>query len=427
MASLNKENGGWRVLVVMADGRKTIRLGKMDKDSAMRIKGYVESLASAKGSGQAMNSATAAWLSDVPPPLHKKLAKAGLVEPRQAKPVTTIGGFIERYILSRTDIKPWTRINLERAKTNLLAYFTADRSMASVTAADADGFRLFLLGKGMAENTTRRICGRARQFWRAAIRAELVQRNPFDDLPVTVGGNPSRRVFVRAEDVRKVIDVATDPQWKLLIALARWGGLRVPSEALALTWADVDFEHSRFTVRSSKNEKHASGVRVVPMFPELAGHFQAVFDDAPVGEPYVIGRYRDPGVNLRTQLNRFIQAAGLTPWPKLWQNLRATRATELADKYPSHVAASWLGHAEGMADAFYRQVTDEHFSKATARQGAQNPAQQADVKPSIRQNSKPPREDAGLVCSGAYDGLRGDTGDGKNMQVPPEGLEPSTR
>jgi len=44
--------------------------------------------------------------------------------------------------------------------------------------------------------------------------------------------------------------------------------------------------------------------------------------------------------------------------------LRASRATELADAFPSHVASAWLGHTEAIADAHYRQVTEEHFVKA---------------------------------------------------------------
>ena len=63
-----------------------------------------------------------------------------------------------------------------------------------------------------------------------------------------------RRGIGRRKSVKlpalKVIDAATDPQWKLLIALGRFGGLRIPSEALALSWGDVDFGAKRFTVRS---------------------------------------------------------------------------------------------------------------------------------------------------------------------------------
>ena len=83
----------------------------------------------------------------------------------------------------------------------------------------------------------------------------------------------------------------------------------------------------------------------MPMFPELVERFQAVFDEAEPGTEYVITRYRHMGVNLRTQMMRYLKAAKLTAWPKLWQNLRASRATELADTYPSHVCTAWLGHS----------------------------------------------------------------------------------
>ena len=42
-------------------------------------------------------------------------------------------------------------------------------------------------------------------------------------------------------------------------------------------------------------------------------------------------RYRDANANLRTRLARIIERAGLEVWPKLFQNLRLTRETELAE------------------------------------------------------------------------------------------------
>ena len=72
--------------------------------------------------------------------------------------------------------------------------------------------------------------------------------------------------------------------------------------------------------------------------------------------------------NLRTHLQRIITRAGLTPWSKLFQNLRASRATELADQFPSHVAAAWLGHAEAIAGAHYRSVTDAHYADASTKE-----------------------------------------------------------
>lgn len=77
----------------------------------------------------------------------------------------------------------------------------------------------------------------------------------------------------------------------------------------------------------------------------------------------MVTRYRD-GQNLRTQFGRIIKAAGLIPWPKPFNNLRASRRTELQEKFPSHVIDSWLGHSTKVAERHYLQVTDEHWRTA---------------------------------------------------------------
>ncbi|WP_186776309.1 hypothetical protein [Rubripirellula reticaptiva] len=52
-------------------------------------------------------------------------------------------------------------------------------------------------------------------------------------------------------------------------------------------------------------------------------------------------------------MNRIIERAGLTPWEKTFQNLRASRRTELDERYPSHVADAWMGHDCAMAKKHY--------------------------------------------------------------------------
>jgi hypothetical protein len=68
-------------------------------------------------------------------------------------------------------------------------------------------------------------------------------------------------------------------------------------------------------------------------------------------------------VNLRTQLQRTIKRAGVAPWPKLWQKLRATRATDFARVFPGHVASGFLGHLERAVTKQDWQVTAEDFTK----------------------------------------------------------------
>ena len=79
---------------------------------------------------------------------------------------------------------------------------------------------------------------------------------------------------------------------------------------------------------------------------------------------YVIASYRDESKNFRTRLGRIIRRAGLEPWPKLFQNLRSTRQTELCETFPAHVVCEWIGNSEAVAAKHYLQVTEEHMRTA---------------------------------------------------------------
>jgi len=368
MATLTIDKAGNASVYVTLPGgkRKPVRLGKAGRQRADRIRAHLSELETARLRGIEPAASARAWVAGIKGKLRQRVAAVGLCV-AEDHTGATLGAFIDGYLRQRRDIKPGTLKVYQQARRHVVRFLGEDRALATVTPTDADAYRAHLIEKGRARATVAKWCRTARHFFDVAKRRRMIDDNPFAHIRDGVHGNAARRRFIPADDIEKVIDAAPDPQWKLLIALARYGGLRVPSEALALTWRDVDFEHGRFIVRASKTEHRAGGgVRVVPMFPELAERFQAVFDDAAEGGQHVITLYRDAAQNLRTQFVRYIEAAGLTPWPKPWQNLRATRATELADRFPSHVCAAWLGHTEAIADEFYRQVTDEHFERATA-------------------------------------------------------------
>jgi len=191
--------------------------------------------------------------------------------------------------------------------------------------------------------------------------------------------------FVSRDVAQKVIDACPGVHWRLLFALSRYGGLRCPSESLLLTWADVDWSTDRLRVTSPKTEAYAGKAsRWLPIFHELRKHLQDAFDHADEGAVHVITRYRDAGQNLRTQLERIILRAGVTPWPKPFHNLRSTRQTELCETFPAHVVCQWLGNSRSVAEAHYLQVTDAHFAKASQAvavdEVAENPAHSKELQ-----------------------------------------------
>jgi hypothetical protein len=110
----------------------------------------------------------------------------------------------------------------------------------------------------------------------------------------------------------------------------------------------------------------------------LRPYLEEAFDPAEPGTAHVITSYRDRNANLRNQLNRIIVKAGLTPWSKLFHNLRATRQTELTAAFRLHVVCRWIGNKQAVAAEHYLQVTDADFEKAAknATGALQNPVQQ---------------------------------------------------
>ena len=129
---------------------------------------------------------------------------------------------------------------------------------------------------------------------------------------------------------------------------------------------DIDWSNDRITVTSPKTEHHpGGGTRQIPLFPELLAPLQQVYEQAEAGTESVITRYRGGKVNLRTQLAKIIRRAGLTPWPKLFQNMRSTRETELTEHFPMHVVCKWIGNSQPVAAKHYLQLTDDCSTSAT--------------------------------------------------------------
>lgn len=392
MASISNSDGLRTIQFVSAgDGkRRSVRLGRVTAHQAEVVRSHVESIILAEQTHSSLPSKTAAWLASIGDELHDRLAKVGLVQSRASAQAVRLGEFLDAYLRNRADVKDSTRLVLGHTRRCLIEHFGADRTLDSITPGDADDWRQFLIRQGLADNTVRRRSGIARQYFHAAVRKGHIDANPFAGLKANIQPNFSRFYFVSLAETQTVMDALPDVQWRLIFALGRFGGLRCPSEVLTLTWADVDWDRMRMTVRASKTEHHADGgIRHVPIFPELHTHLRAAFEQAEDGDVHCITRYRDTAVNLRTMLMRYITRAGLTPWPKLWQNLRSTRETELAERFPMHVVTRWIGNSEAVAAQHYLQVTDDHYQQAV-----QNPVQSGEEPAGMGETEQP--ADAGF-------------------------------
>lgn len=228
-----------------------MRLGKVSVKTAEAFRLKLEDLIAARLTETPLDPNTARWLADLPDTMHARLVRVGLADPRARASRVTLGGLLSEFFAG-VDVKPATLVRMRQAEAALVGHFSEARDVATIGEADAEAWRASLKDRGYSPATISRTVLYARQVFRWGKRRDMASSNPFTALKAGAQVNPARSVFVSRETIAKVIDAAPDAEWRLLIAFARFGGLRVPSEALALRWSDVNWEHNRITVHPPK-------------------------------------------------------------------------------------------------------------------------------------------------------------------------------
>jgi integrase len=373
MAALCSDSGkrgtSYRVLVRRPNGeRPTVRLGYVSKKIAENARRMIEAIESANAAGHSFDRETAEWIGRVSDTIHGRLVKAGLVPPRAAteKVVTTLGQHLDHLFGNLGKQKPTTARNYARARRLLEEFFTRERTLDSITEADADDYKSWLLERYAVASASVDL-RRARQFLKVAVRRRLIPANPFAEVTCGSQVNDARIAYVPAEVVERVIAACPDNDWRLTFALPRYAGLRFPSEVVDLKWSDIDWENSRFTVRQKKLEHHPGrATRTVPIFAELRPHLEKAFRERAADAVYVLPRARTT-TELSTHAKRLVAMAGVKVWPKLFVNLRGSRSDDL-ERNPEITEKAidvWIGNSARIRRRHYHGVRPEDWAAVT--------------------------------------------------------------
>ena len=374
-----------RILFVVGDRRPAVRLGRVPVKVATTWLFRIEQLVANLVGGVAHDADLAGWLRDLPEDAHGKLSHVGLVAEREVAAAVTLGALCVAFTTRRV-VAENSRKSYKQTLDSLLTFFGPEKAVTAVTTSAADEWRSFIATdtKGESSRTKKRLTADnrlspasvakrvhvAKQLFATAVRWGWLEKNPFADLRAGSQVNVARSCYVGLEVIDAVLEAAPSVQWRLVLALPRLAGLRVPSEVGSLTWADVDWEHGRLTVRSPKTAHHGRqhASRLVPIVPRLREILADAFDRAEPGETLVVpmAGKRGANSNLRTHLERIVTRAGCQPWPRTFSNLRASFETDLVEQFPAHVAARWLGHTPLIAAMHYLQTRDHHFDAAVS-------------------------------------------------------------
>ena len=247
MATINRHGNGHRVYFKLNDTRKGIYLTNIkSKRDANTITALVSELENSFNLGLPHNEQLLLRIEKIRgTKLESKLVAAGLLEETLT---ATLDDFIDDLISKRQHDLAESTLNKWRIiRRSLIKFFGKDKQVTSITMGDAEDFKLALQAEGLAEATIAKRIRISRQWFENAVKHELIRKNPFRDIATGSEANDARRYYVEAKDVETIIDTTPCREWKVMISLWRFGGLR-KDEVLHLTWNDILWKEKNKTI-----------------------------------------------------------------------------------------------------------------------------------------------------------------------------------
>lgn len=351
MKNLRCRDGVYSFRLKTPSGRREITIGSVDGDAAAAFALNIRRLADFESLNLTPDPRLLAWWQGVNPDLKKRVRKTGLL---LAQPdMVTWADALDRWLSKRT---PGIRAT-EKLVQTAPKVWDSNKLLQSFDESDALRFRQELESQGLSKAYVNRVCCAASGVFAHAIkRCKLDVDNPFDGIDKSV--LPAKdHVFIRQEWIDAMLSKSSF-EWRIRILLIRYLGLRAPSELYALRANHVDWDNLRVTIPQCKTRE-----RVVPLFAEL----QEPLDKWMRVRGMKNQRHRIVSEchSLSLSLHTIRRRAGVPKIPRIFRNMRSTRATELSDQFPEHVVANWMGHSVSTSRRHYVRVKPEHFDKAS--------------------------------------------------------------
>jgi integrase len=209
----------------------------------------------------------------------------------------------------------------------------------------------------LRERLPRLHCRNAKSIFSEAERRELFRKNPFGILKSSAIA-AQRTTFVTPEAATNILKACPSVDWQVLFGLARFSGLRIPSESHILTWENVDWERKRLHVYAPKTDS----IRVVPIVTQL---FEILEKARALASSKTDKIVQMSANNLHRNFKQLLPVAGIDVWDDLFQTLRRSCETDLAKHCPQGAVSRWIGHSMRVSGDHYLWDDDSVMDAAT--------------------------------------------------------------
>ena len=382
MATLTRDKkDSWNIRFVDEHGnRQSVFLKRnYTKQSANDLKRIIETLIVCRDNNQIPDKRVFAYLETAPPEIRAKLEKVGLIT---QSTIRTCGELWNAFEADDRGIKESTKRNYQTVRNRFFKFYKESDPIEKLSKESLLNWKKHL-AKKYAEATISNIIAKVKCIlnW-ATNEKNLFVRSPGTGVKKGSYINKDRAFFVTMTDYQKLLTECRTQEQRAILTLARIGGLRIPSEIAHMTWADVQWDSSRIWVHSPKTEKHTGrDNRFVPLWEPIRQELEALyFADEPDGKDDRVFRNRNPSSNLRTRFEKIQIRAGFVPIDKFFTNCRASRSTEVFEKYGAFLESQWIGHTQAVAMRHYYQVRDADFGMAMEEKFEPKPPTQEPVR-----------------------------------------------
>jgi|GEM_PF-4034586 len=384
------------------DGYKTVTItlgptSKVDETTARSYNEHIQELLYARDyTGGHIKPEQDAWLKNIiSTKLFESLVKHSLA-PRPEY-LRSPEDFHLRNVLKRFESTKagkhvhGTRVSMEKIFLNLIKFFGDTRNVKTIQKSDAQSFREWLIEHGrtvgtqpLLPSTVNKRIQKIRGIFSWIVKVGLLTVNPFEDVEAANTVNQDKFHFVTDEEAHCFVDCQPTMQDKALVLLARYGGLRVPGDVVAMQNKHVDLgdgtarNPGAIEIFAWKKRRHPERAwRHCPIFPELREVLTQLCEREPDPEGYLFkgekwdrvrsGELDISRLTLSTRFKkRYETASGKPCWPQVFVNMRSTRFTELTkrDQWDEHTVSKWLGNSVRIQRLHYQQLRPGDFAKA---------------------------------------------------------------
>ena len=351
---------GYNVQWYEGKRRNTIHISARNyhRKTAEKFKDLLETLLYYRKNGTVVPDKTVSnRLADMPVELQSKLANAGLICVTKSK---TCQELWDSFLKHKAMVIKEKSLNLyQRNREIFFTTFPPNKPIEQITIDDLLEWKSTLLARYATSSVTGYI-GVAKMVFGWAVDQDWLRKNPMEKIPTGNFRNRDKDRFITMEEYGLLLDACPTQEWRVVVALARIGGLRCPSELKQLRWADVDWEKNRFLVRSPKTERHVNhATRLVPLFDELKVELQNHFSDNE--NEFVVQTYQDTNWSLSNSFQKISERAGLKTIVRPFDNMRMSRANEVVRRWGETKESLWIGHTADVMEKHYLCPLDADF------------------------------------------------------------------